>query len=313
MAPSKVTPSAQPILVTGAHRTGTTWVGKILAVDPHTAYLSEPLNALHRPGVFAAPVLRWYTYITAENESAFLPAFHRMLDYRYGLGAEIRSLRSPRDAGRMLRDLRTFVSARLLRRRAIIKDPFAVFSAAWFAAQLNCHVVFTVRHPAGFASSLKRLGWFFDMRDLLDQPRLMKDHLEPHRGAMQALRADDVVGQAALLWKMIYGFVHRAMEQNPALALVRQEDLARAPTRAFGQLYQDLGLEYTPRVERLVLRSSSTENPSEPSTKNVHSIHLDSRASLDTWKARLSAQEKARIRDMTDDIAQYYYPSADWD
>ena len=39
-----------PILVTGAHRSGTTWVGKMLAADADTGYISEPLNVLHRPG-----------------------------------------------------------------------------------------------------------------------------------------------------------------------------------------------------------------------------------------------------------------------
>ncbi len=31
-----------PILVTGTHRSGTTWVGKMLAAGPSTAYISEP-------------------------------------------------------------------------------------------------------------------------------------------------------------------------------------------------------------------------------------------------------------------------------
>ena len=56
-----------PILVSGAHRTGTTWVGKMLAATPATAYISEPLNVLHRPGVFEVKTTRWYTYICPEN------------------------------------------------------------------------------------------------------------------------------------------------------------------------------------------------------------------------------------------------------
>jgi LPS sulfotransferase NodH len=43
--------SNQPILVTGAHRSGTTWVGKILCASGEAAYISEPLNLWHRPGV----------------------------------------------------------------------------------------------------------------------------------------------------------------------------------------------------------------------------------------------------------------------
>ena len=45
-----MTTKLPPILVTGAHRTGTTWVGKMLSANSQTAYMSEPLNVLHRPG-----------------------------------------------------------------------------------------------------------------------------------------------------------------------------------------------------------------------------------------------------------------------
>ena len=70
---------------------------------------------------------------------------------------------------------------------------------------LNCRIVVTVRHPAAFASGLKRLGWSFDFSDLLRQPLLMRDHLDPFRDAMTSDELQRVVGQAGLLWKMIYG------------------------------------------------------------------------------------------------------------
>ena len=93
-----------PILVTGTHRSGTTWVGKMLAADSATAYISEPLNVLHRPGVFHTKVYHWYQYICADNEHEFLPAFHELLDFDYKLWDEIRSLRSWHDILRMGRD-----------------------------------------------------------------------------------------------------------------------------------------------------------------------------------------------------------------
>jgi hypothetical protein len=164
-------PSSRPILVTGAHRTGTTWVGKMLAAAPGNAYISEPLNVLHRPGVFAQPVRHWYTFIGQHNEAAFLPALHSMLAFEYGLMRELRSLRSRRDLLRMLRDAFAFASARAARKRPLIKDPFAVFSARWFADRLDCRVVITVRHPAAFASSLKRPAGDRDA-ELFTQPCL---------------------------------------------------------------------------------------------------------------------------------------------
>src|SRR3972149_1862423 len=155
----------QPILVTGAHRSGTTWVGRMLASHPRTAYISEPLNVLHRRGVYRADVERWYTYITEGNEDKYLPAFHELLNFHYHLFSELGSLRSQKDFLRMGRDLAIFMNGKLRGQRVLLKDPFAVFSAPWFAQKLNCQVVITVRHPAAFASSLKRLNWTYDFKN----------------------------------------------------------------------------------------------------------------------------------------------------
>jgi hypothetical protein len=97
-----------PILVTGTHRSGTTWVGKMLAADALTAYISEPLNVLHRPGVFRAKVTHWYQYVCEENEHEFIPAYQELIEFDYHLWDEIRSLRSRRDFLRMGRDFLIF-------------------------------------------------------------------------------------------------------------------------------------------------------------------------------------------------------------
>lgn len=301
----------QPLLVTGAHRTGTTWVGKMLAVGGY-AYIGEPLNVLHRPGVMAAPVQKWYTYITCENESGYLPAFQRTLLLRYGLLAELKSLRSRKDFLRMGRDLGIFLRGRILGQPALLKDPFAVFSLPWFIERLNCRVVVTVRHPGGFASSLKRLNWPFDFRDILEQPLLMREHLEPFRAEMERIAPEDLIGQSALLWRMVYCVVHEVRERFPSVIVVCHEDLSRDAIAGYARLYEALGLKYTTRAQDTIRTSSSSENPRELSRQKVHAVKLDSRANLDNWKKRLSAEEIARIRSMTEDVAQLYYPNSNW-
>ena len=229
-----------PILVTGAHRTGTTWVGKMLAASPQVAYISEPLNVLHRPGVMRAPVSKWYTLVCEENEVEYLPAFRELLGFRYGLWREMRSLRFRKDFLRMLRDCSIFLRGRLMRQRPLIKDPFAVFSAPWFAERLGCRVVVTVRHPAAFASSLKRLNWSFDFRDLLEQPLLMRKWLDVDRADMEALPMDDVIGGAALLWRMVYRVLARMMKLHPSFIVVRHEDLSIDPLPGYRNLFASL-------------------------------------------------------------------------
>jgi hypothetical protein len=307
MTPDSPTP---PILVTGAHRSGTTWVGRMLTLDPRLAYISEPLNVLHRPGIFRATTKHWYQYVCEENEADFLPAFHELLEYRYHLFRELRAVRSVRDFLRMGRDFTAFSNALLRGQRALLKDPFAVFSMPWFAQRFNFKVVVTVRHPAAFASSLKRLGWNFDFNDLLAQSLLMRDHLEPYRGQMQAIKADDVIGQASLLWTMIYRVVHASRERNPELIVVLHEDLSRDPTAGFRELYARLGLEYNSKIERGIVNSSSSENPTELKRGKTHSVKLDSRANIENWKKRLSEEEISRIQEITHDTVRLFYPDA---
>ena len=302
-----------PILVTGAHRTGTTWIGRMLAAEDGVAYISEPLNVLHRPGVFAAPVRYWYTYITPENEASFLPAFHEVLDYDYHLLAELRSIRSRKDLLRMIRDFHSFFIGSMQGERPLLKDPFAVFCAPWFAERLGCQVVITVRHPAGFASSLKRLGWSFDFKDLLDQPLLMRDYLEKDRADMEKMPPDDIVGQASLLWRMIYRVVHSTRKAHPDFQIVRHDDFSRDPVARFRELYTSLGLSFTPRAEQAILKSSSSENPNELARNKTHSVKLDSRANMENWKKRLSPEEIKRIRDITGEVTALYYPEEVWE
>ena len=310
-----------PILVTGAHRSGTTWVGKMLATDADTAYISEPLNVLHRPGVYRAKVKYWYQYICAENEHEYLPAFHSLLDYDYHLIDELRSIRSRKDFLRMGRDFMIFYYALERGQRALLKDPFAVFSVPWFVQKLNCKVVITVRHPAAFASSLQRLNWNFDFKDLLEQPLLMRDYLEAYREQMSAIKADDVIGQAALLWKMIYHSVHTTLRHaqddarslNPDIQVVRHEDFSRDPLNQYRDLYAALGLGFTSRVQRVIMNASNSENPAELSLKKTHSVKLDSAANIKNWKKRLSAEDLKRIRNMTEGVADTYYSNEEWE
>ena len=301
-----------PILVTGTHRSGTTWVGKMLAADVDTAYVSEPLNVLHRPGVYRAPVRHWYTYITDENENEYLPAFHELLNFQYHTWLEIKSIRSAKDFLRMGRDFRTYFIGNMHGQRALIKDPFAALSTAWFSKRLNCKIVFTARHPVAFVSSLKRLNWPFDFTNLLDQSLLMRDHLEAERDEMKKMLSGDVVDQAALLWRIIHRLVHSTSNLLPDFNIVRHEDLSLDPVAGYKTLYSALDLSFTAKVEETILNASSSENPTKLSKNKTHSVKLDSRANLDNWKKILTPDEVTRIRKLTEGVSQLFYSDNEW-
>jgi hypothetical protein len=140
----------------------------------------------------------------------------------------------------------------------------------------------------------------------------MRDHLEPDREAMECIAADNVIGQAALLWKLIYRSVHAAREAHPEFIIVRHEDLSLDPVDGYRNLYSLLGLEFTPRVEKAILNASSSENPVELSRKKVHGYKLDSRANVNNWKKRMTPDEINRVREIAAEVAPLYYSDLEW-
>src|SRR3954447_25401690 len=96
---------ARPILVTGGHRSGTGWVGQVLATSSQpVGYLWEPFSLRHRPGTLAVRWQHWFPYLTDENGAQYEEPIRQTLGWRYATLAELRSLRSLKDAGRMARD-----------------------------------------------------------------------------------------------------------------------------------------------------------------------------------------------------------------
>jgi len=226
----------------------------------------------------------------------------------------VKSLRSRKDLLRFGRDWSNFLRGRLFRQIPLLKDPFAAFSAGWFAETLGCQVVFVVRHPAAVASSLTRLYWTFDFNDLLQQPLLMQDWLESFRMEMVAMQINqgDLVAQSCLLWRMVYAVAAQLKARYPGFLFVRHEDLSRNPLTGFCNLYAALGLEFNSQAKLGIELSSSSDNPMEVSRESVHSFHLDSRANISNWKNRLTKTEIVRIRNLTEDVASKYYSNEDW-
>jgi hypothetical protein len=303
----------RPILVTGAHRSGTTWAGRVLAAAPTpVGYLWEPFNPRHRPGAFPIRFPHYFHYVCAENGAGLVGPLADALAFRYRPGAELPSLRSARDAGRMGRDW--WRSARNRRRgaTALVKDPIALFSSEWLADTFDMRVLVMIRHPAPFAASLRRRGWRHRFADFLDQPLLMRDHLGPWEAQLRAAaaRPPDILGEAILLWNILYTMVDGLRERRSDWSFARHEDLARDPVDGFRALYSALGLEWDAGVERLVRETSDASNPTD--AVRADSIRRSSAAHAGAWRTQMTAGDVERIRVGTEAVAARFYSAEDW-
>jgi hypothetical protein len=305
--------SQRPVLVTGMHRSGTSWLAGMLCAGGDFINVGEPLNCLNRQTILRAPVRRWYTYICEQNEHPYLGFYEDALRFRPHPILDIKRMRfgSPRDPVRITRRWGDCLLGRLQARATLFKDPFAVFSLDWFARRLDCEVVVIVRTPAAVVSSLKRMGWTFDFYNLLEQPLLINHHrLERFRPEMEVALAcpADIIGQASTLWKIIYRTVNEYHSLGAPFHIVRHEDLASNPLDEYARLYETLGLRFTASTRHRIERFTSDRNPAEASPANPFDTRLASRANLASWRRRLNSDEIKRVERLTEEVAAQYYP-----
>jgi hypothetical protein len=303
---------ASPILVTGAPRSGTTWVGRMLALAPGVGYIHEPFNPTTDPGISGRPFTRFFQYVTAANEASYAPHLERSLRFSYDLRRQLPTVRSARAAGRTATDFATFTRLRLAKARPLVKDPIAVFSAAWLADRFGMDVVVTIRHPAAFVASFTGLGYRHDFNTFLLEPQLVADYLQPFEDDIRRFAAEpgDPVDEAVLLWRLVYSTVDRYRSERPVWHFVRHEDLSRDPVAGFRALYEALGLEYTDEARSGIHEHSSAKNPDRLEEK--HAVRLDSRASLSGWRRALDEGQIGRIREGAADVWPGFYGDEDW-
>lgn len=309
--------SKRPILVTGAPRSGSTWVGNVLSLDRDSGYIYEPFNKNCPPGQCRARFHHAFTYVTAENEDYYLDPMRDTLAWKYSHGAEMRRLRTPRDFARMARDLTYFQTMRQRNARVVLKDPLAVFSSDWIASRFDARVVVVIRHPAAFVASLRAAGWHHVPFEVFrDQPQLMEERLAPFRDRILAACETplDGVASGCLLWNMLHYHISLLASEHPDWIFVRHEDLSRDPEHEFRAVFDRLGLDFSPAVENDL--KQYTEHSSTLGRLSLyHNRRATRQSSMDSitrFRKRLSPDEITDIRRATASMADRFYSAQDW-
>lgn len=304
----------RPILVTGSHRSGTTWIGKILASHAGVGYVHEPFGLNRRSGLFPYRVPFWYYRVPTPAPGDLAPAYEALLRFRYSLIAELPTIRSPRDMGRMIRDASRFSLYRIQRRRPLVKDPLALLSADWIARSFHSAVVVSIRHPLAFVSSLVRLGWRFDFTHLQKQQpvlELLGEEGQKDMALGRTLGADDPVVEAAYLWNVLHRVIARYRAEHADWIFVRYEDLARDPIAGFAEVFPKLALELGDRVRSTIEFLSGRSNPDDR-TNDPRVTRVASIAHAEKSLRRLSAEDNQRVRRIVSPVSPLFYSDLEW-
>lgn len=279
----------RPILVTGLHRSGTSWTGQMIALSPDVGYIHEPFSVNHHPGMFAGPIPFWFLHITDENEAEYLDHLRKTLSFSYSLGAELRAIRKPRHVTRIVRDGGRFMRHKHAGARPLLKDPLAIFSAEWLAATFDMQVVVLVRHPLSIAASMKRLGYRHPFGDFVKQPSLMEGYLQAYSAEIADLagRQPSIAEEASLLWRMSTAVILGYQQRHPDWLFYRYEDLALDPDTHFEKIFRELEIDLTTDLREKIRRTVSPN--------------------VSGWKKQLTQDEVKEIRDRVGaEIGSFY-------
>ncbi len=292
------------ILVTGANRSGSTWVGKVLASNRKVDNIVEPLN-LNRVKRFQAFELDfWYPKVTESTDSRIKKNVGDIVSYYLNTSPlhPLSRAFTSYEGHSLARSFR-IRSRRALKPVKLLKDPTALFAVPWLVEQFGLKPVILIRHPAAYVLSIKEKNWWFDFNNLLQQRDFFSGALSHLKAEVEAFqqKADEktIIENAALLWKVFYTQVFEYRTSHPDWFYITHEALSLDPLDEFEKMFRYLDLSFTHSTRAYILETTGTRQGGE--------FVRDSKYNATKWQDLLSEEEKKSIRQITGQTASEFY------
>lgn len=289
LATKNIIGQQRPVFVTGAPRSGSSWVGEVLSICDSTRYVYEPFNHRWIPGLHKH--LPHFSYLNDQSKAPLPVQSHANKAFRGGQGWK----QLTRAA------YRGYLSAATRpANHVIVKDPTASLMTEWLVKNFDTQVIFLMRHPCGFASSLDALDWKLNANTLLQQQELMRDHLEPFRDVLRHSKGDKWLTRGAV-WAAVHMVFTRQRTNHPEWQLYRYEDICRNPLGEFNDITEKLQLDLGQKAMKKIANLSTKSDSDSGSTRRY------SRAMPDVWKQRMSPAEIDAVMGMVNEFGLDYY------
>ncbi|WP_179374546.1 sulfotransferase domain-containing protein [Winogradskyella wichelsiae] len=305
----------QPILVTGIHRSGSTWIGKVISSSSEVKYIHEPFNVFiqwanpfRKLGIQTkqSPFSYMFEYIDDKSSLTKRKKVVKFIKNFYTLNThsvmhEIGKIRGVKDFERFRHELKSRTQ------RPLLKDPIALFSSEFLAQELNCKVIISIRHPAAFIASIIRKNWGFTFDALLDQERLIDLHLLKYKEEIKEFSRKEypLIDQGILVWNIMYDFVNQLeAKHNKDWYFITHEQLSVAPLEEFEKIFQYLDLDFSEDVINQIELSTSG--------KVKNDLNRNSLDNIKSWKNILTKEEVFKINSKTELVANKFYDDDSW-
>lgn len=295
------------ILVTGTHRSGTTWAGRTLSRPPNVELVYEPFNLETTRYNFEYKFDHWFEHVpTSKKYKEIEKVFDRYIPNNF--------LQYPakicRESGYSLKTPLIFAKYLILssnRPRFLLKDPIALLSAGWLYERYDLKVICMIRNPLAFAGSLKKQGWDFDFKNFIEQEELLNSLLFPYKEEIKKVHAEsDFIDRVSLLWNVLNFVILDYRKRYPEWFFVKNGKLARKPVKNFRRMFKYLDMEFTEEVEDYIRAYTSRKNPAEAKSNKYQP--RDAEKTVEAWRNRLTEEEIERVKEATSEIYHELYP-----
>ena len=248
------------ILVAGTARSGTTWLGDLIASQIPSRILFEPFN----PDLVSD--YRHFPYFQYMRPGTENPEFYAFAQKVFT--GEIRNGWIDRHNERLISKVR------------LVKEIRANLALKWLNENFpEIPIIFIVRHPCAVVLSRMELGWATD-RDIepfLSQPQLVEDYLCPYMDLIRsAVNSEE---KHAVIWS-VSNLVPLKQFSSGELKVVYYEDLCTQLEIELEGVFEAIGYKYSG------LLFASTHQPSQ-TTRRASAI-VTGTNKIENWMKKLS-------------------------
>jgi len=292
-AASRLTFGRKPILIVGHGRSGTSWVGSVFAQSPGALYYHEPCQPR---GNSVDGFSKWFKYVPptegdAELQACLRPVFAGLIP-PWG-----RPL--PRDKVLLRRLLPGF--------QVIVKEVATLMCVGWIYNHFQPRILLVVRHPCGVAlsESRKNTPTTEAMHEILQQPKLIQNHLEPYLAVFE--EAKQPFEMLGTIWGARHRVVADQLAGHPEWVIVTYEALCEQPYQTFARLFHELDLRWTSTVEDFITATTTQHKP------GTYSVYRVAREQAYKWRSALSKFEIEQVRRFVEPFQlPFYNQPSDW-
>jgi hypothetical protein len=259
--------TSNTIVVAGTARSGTTWLGDLIASQVPCRILFEPF---HPELVPEYRTFQYFQYMRPGTENPKFQAFARKV-----FTGEIRNRWIDRQ------------NERIFPRVRLVKEIRANLALKWLHDHFpEVPMIFLLRHPCAVVSSRMELGWATDsdLQTLLSQPELIEDHLSPYMNFINSAKTTEE--KHTIIW-CVSNLVPLKQFNSAEVKIVYYENLCTQPEKELPALLKFTGQSYTRAAIEII------DQPSQ--TTKVTSAVVTGTGKLESWKKKLSRSQIDRV------------------